>query len=116
MMTADLVLRTMPLGAGFDLFRRFKKRDPDAADAVREMFPANSACFLCDAEVGDGFDLWVSDDPQNPRLAVLSPLCAACMALPAQVRLRQLRDVIGAMWPRARHRVRLAAPHEMARR
>jgi hypothetical protein len=112
----DLVLRNMPLGAGFDLFRRFKNRDPDAIETVREIFPASSACFLCDEPVGDGFDFWISDDPQNPRLAVLSPICARCMALPTQVRLNKLRDVIGAIWPKARHRVRLAAPHEMVRR
>jgi hypothetical protein len=115
-MTAELSLHNLPLRDGFELFKRFKARDPDAIDTAQEMFPANSACFLCDEPVGTDFDLWVSDDPQNPRLAVLSPICTACTSQPMQVRLRKLRDVMGAIWPKTKHQVRLAAPHEMVRR
>jgi len=107
----ELVLRNLPLFAGFELFRRFKNRNPDAIETVREMFPASSACFICDEPVGADFDLWISDDPDNPRrLSVLSVICGDCMAQPAQVRLRKLRSVVRAVWPKVRHQIRSVSP------
>jgi hypothetical protein len=87
------------------LTRTNRRGDEDVAAMLAGMWPPSATCFLCDADADAEDGGWLSlPDYANAGLTIFAPLCAACVALPGQVRLRRAGRVAVAMWG---HRARL---------
>jgi hypothetical protein len=63
------------------------------------MFTAEDTCFLCDEPVGEGrvVSLWL--DPKNSAMFNAAPICAACHALPPEVKRAKELAMLRAIWP-----------------
>jgi hypothetical protein len=102
-----MTMLSAPLKDALRLYRDLQTADPDAIDEVRELFPPDSECFLCAQSCGtERPGLFVGEDPRDKHLAIVAPLCAAhCMSLTYQERLRRIRVMLTAMFPRLTHRI-----------
>ena len=68
------------------------------------IFNAEDTCFLCDEPVGEQRIVSLWQNPRNAGLYDATAMCAACFALPAEVRRQKELRMLRAMWPGAKWR------------
>ncbi len=81
--------------------------DPEAKAFFDGLYPADAICWLCDRPLGsDEPTIAILPDPAHAGMAILTPQCAACTALPIAERKRRELAMTRAIWPGIRWKVR----------
>jgi hypothetical protein len=74
--------------------------DAEARAYFNRLFSQGDDCFICAEPVGGHITIQTIADPRHKGQAILTPICAACAALPALELRRRALVMARAMWPR----------------